>query len=158
MGIYKKIICLETKEVFENAAQCIRIKKQQGLTGFSKVKDACNKSRRVAGGYHWCHLEELPENYTEEDIREKIREIDLLFNVDSNGVRMKKGKRTINLDTGEEFYSAMDAARAYRLGSDAVAACCRGDYNSAGGFRWAYVDDLSAEELEEARSKYKEQQ
>lgn len=128
------IICLETSQVFES----VKIATEQTPRG-SKIKDAVGGRQRVAGGYHWCRVTDLPENYEQEDLLNKISQIDLNFGY-VDGRKVNRGKRVRNLDTGEEFYSASDAALHYRLASDAVAACCRGVNKTAGGCRWEYVD------------------
>lgn len=45
----KKVLCVETGEIFESAREA------QRKTGanYSKISEVCNGSRKTAGGYHW---------------------------------------------------------------------------------------------------------
>ena len=51
----------------------------------------------------------------------------------------KKGKAVVCITTGEVFKSAKHAAAHYGLNYHSVAACCRGEYITAGGGAGRYV-------------------
>jgi len=53
----KKVICIETKEVYKSASYATRV------TGFTSIKGICLLAKKgdtthVAGGYHWMYLED----------------------------------------------------------------------------------------------------
>lgn len=132
----EKVVELETGTIYESAQKAWETKG----TGFSKIKDAANGSRRVAGMLHWCKLKDLPINFTIEDCKQKIEIIDAAFGY-YDGKKVNRGKRVRNIDLDQEFYSASEAARFYNLSSDAIASCCRGEKNTAAGYRWEYVNE-----------------
>lgn len=57
-----------------------------------------------------------------------------------------KKKKVINLETGEIYESASEAARAVGATVNAVGMVCRGRAKTCKGARWAYVSSLSDEE------------
>jgi hypothetical protein len=81
----------------------------------------------------------MPINFTIEDCKKKIEIIDASFGY-FDGVKVNYGKRVRNIELNQEFYSASEAARFYNLSGDAVAAACRGDKQTAGGYHWEYTD------------------
>ena len=46
----KKVLCIETGEVFESAHEASR------KTGINNISLACNGKRKTAGGYHWGYV------------------------------------------------------------------------------------------------------
>lgn len=55
--------------------------------------------------------------------------------------REKVMRKIICLDTGEEFPSIAQAARAYGISSTAIVNCAKGDTNTACGLHWKYKDE-----------------
>ena len=51
----------------------------------------------------------------------------------------------INLDTGERFESAAEAAKKYSLTKYAISFCCRGITQTCGGYRWKYDESQLSE-------------
>ena len=50
-------------------------------------------------------------------------------------------KRVINIDTGLEFNSISEAASFYGMkSSTALCQCCKGILQTAGGYRWRYLE------------------
>jgi hypothetical protein len=131
-----KVVELETGMVYGSAAEAMSIKG----AGYSKIKDAVRGARRIAGGSHWCRLDDMPINFTIEDCKKKIEIIDASFGY-FDGVKVNRGKRVRNIELNQEFYSAAEAARFYNLSCDSVAAACRGDVQTAGGYHWEYVEE-----------------
>ena len=132
----EKVVELETGIIYESAQKALEAKG----AGFSKIKDAANGSRRVAGMLHWCKISDLPVNFTIEDCKQKIKIIDAAFGY-YDGKKVNRGKRVRNIDLDQEFYSASEAARFFNLTSDAVASCCRGEKSTAAGYHWEYVEE-----------------
>lgn len=60
---------------------------------------------------------------------------------EGDGVKVNRGKRVRCIETGQEFYSASEAARFYNLSGDTVSAACRGDIQTACGYHWEYVKE-----------------
>lgn len=58
-----------------------------------------------------------------------------------NGGKVRR-KAVINLDTGELFDCAEDAARKYNCNPEFLKQCCRGTYETCKGFRWRYEDSI----------------
>lgn len=55
-------------------------------------------------------------------------------------------KQVMNIETGEKYASAADAAIAIgRKSADAVARVCRGERKTAGGYHWIYAYTVNAE-------------
>ena len=131
-----KVVELETGEIYNSAEEAKIIKGP----GHSKIKDAVGGRRRIAGGSHWCRLEDMPPNFTKEDCLQKIEIIDASYGY-YDGVKVNRGKRVRCIETGQEFYSASEAARFYNLSSDSVASACRGDIQTARGYHWEYVKE-----------------
>lgn len=131
-----KIVELETGIIYNSVAEAMSIKG----AGHSKIKNVVSGLRRVAGGHHWCRLDNMPIDFTIEDCKKKIEIIDASFGY-FNGVKVNRGKRVRNIELNQEFYSAAEASRFYNLSCDSVAAACRGDIQTAGGYHWEYVTE-----------------
>lgn len=62
-------------------------------------------------------------------------------------IKAHKGKPALNrkqvvcLETNEKYSSALEAANFIGLSKDRVAAACRGEQKTAGGYHWKYVED-----------------
>lgn len=50
----KKVICLETGEIFKSASEAARVYKGSGN---SNISACCRGTRKTAGGYHWKYLD-----------------------------------------------------------------------------------------------------
>ena len=91
-----------------------------------------------------------------EETREKLRVANVGEKNPMYGKHMsvenkrKRGKKVVNLDTGEIFHTTMEAAEYYNLPyKEAIGDCCRGKQKNAGGFRWQYLEKLdNVENLE----------
>lgn len=49
-------------------------------------------------------------------------------------------RQTINLDTGNIYQSAQEAARQTGISQQNISKCCTGQRKTSGGYRWAYVE------------------
>ena len=61
----KKVICVETQEVFRSVAEASR---HTGVIA-TNISAVCKNRRRSAGGFHWEYIE---EPYIEEHIQEEL--------------------------------------------------------------------------------------
>lgn len=59
----KKVICIETEEVFESVAEAAR---HTGVIA-TNISAVCKNRRRSAGGFHWEYIEETEEVQSEEE-------------------------------------------------------------------------------------------
>lgn len=56
----KKVICVETGEVYSSALQA---SKAVGLKSSAGLSKCCNGERKTAGGFHWMYVKEGENNY-----------------------------------------------------------------------------------------------
>lgn len=62
----------------------------------------------------------------------------------------------INVDTGERFASASDAAKKYNISRITIQCCCKGKTNTAGGFHWKYdTNSLTENHLTASKKRIK---
>lgn len=121
----KKVICLETQEIFDcgiDGAQKYNIDK-------ANIYDCCKGKQQTAAGLHWSWYEE-GKDYSK-----------LAYN-------LKPTKRfktaVVQIETGKVFESATAAGIALGVnpknpGSN-ITSCCRGKMQSAYGYHWKYAD------------------
>lgn len=111
----KKVAIVETGECFNS------IRDAERKTGVKRnqISNACKGKSITAGGFHW------------------------KFVGDGHVVRKTKAleKRVVNLDTGEEFSSVIEAARKAGTTTGIISSVCRGESKTAKGFRWAYLEE-----------------
>ncbi len=127
----KKVVCLETKEIFNSLEEAGRAK---GISSGS-ISCCCNKRKlKQTGGYHWVFYEEYV-NMTEEDIERVIH---------------NKWKQIVCLETGEVFKSYHETG----LKKGSVQSCCSqtatGNILSCFGKHYLYKEDydkLSKEQI-----------
>ena len=55
-------------------------------------------------------------------------------------VNNRRYKKVKNLDTGSVYHSAAEAAKTVDISKHLIAACCRGERETVGGYHWKYVD------------------
>ena len=61
----KKVICVETQEVFRSVAEASR---HTGVIA-TNISAVCKNRRRSAGGFHWVYIE---EPYIQEELQEEL--------------------------------------------------------------------------------------
>lgn len=121
----KKVICLETQEVFDcgvNAAQKYNISK-------ANIYDCCKGKQKTAAGLHWSWYEEG------KDYSKLIQDL-------------KPTKRfktsVVQIETGRVFQSATAAGIALGVNpknpGGNITSCCRGKLRSAYGYHWKYAE------------------
>lgn len=127
-----KVICLETKEVFDSATEA---NKKFNIKGSGSIGACCigKKGRGTAGGYHWAFLFDY-NSWGEEKQNQYFGKKPII-----------KEKKVICLETKEVFDSAMEASKKFNTNCYGnICACCRGERGSANGYHWAYVDDYNS--------------
>lgn len=131
--ISKKVVCLETKEIFESLEEAGRAKNISS----GSISCCCNKRKlKQTGGYHWKFYDEYV-NMTEEEI-EKV-----LYN---------KWKRIVCLETGEIFKSYHETG----INKCTIQNCCaqtaHGNIRNCFGKHYLYKEDydkLSEEQIKD---------
>lgn len=128
----KKIICLETKEVFNSLGEAER------KTNIDKrlISNVCNLKRKIAGGYHWSFLENYHDGLLEEI-------------VSSSDKTSFKKRKVICLETGEIFESSREASKKFNIDFRNLSCCLTGNSKTAGGYHWSFWFDniICSEEI-----------
>ena len=113
----RKIICLETKEVYDSA---MAIEKILGFAN-ANIIACCRGKLSTAYGYHWLYLED--------------------FEIGLCKIKQDKRKKKVYCITTDTTYeSAAEAARATKIERANISACCAGRLKSAGGYKWRYAE------------------
>ena len=112
----QKIICIETKEIFDSAKE---IEKVKGYANANII--ACCKGKLLtAYGYHWSYYNNSENFVAKKDKRKKSVEC---------------------VETGEVFSSAAEAARSKLIDRPNISSCCAGKLKTAGGYHWRFAEN-----------------
>lgn len=131
----KKVICLETKKVYENISDAAKNTRAQGVT----ISKSCRLGDGFqSGGLHWMFEEDYLKA-TPEEIEKRMQERKVISN---------RAKAVICLETRKEFRHAGEVKG---ISSSVITSCClfnsgrsnklRKKCFSAGGFHWLYKED-----------------
>ncbi len=118
---YKKVICIETKEVFMSimdAAEKYKVQK-------ANISACCRGVINSVNKQHWMFLTDY------EALKDKFN---ISFRTD------KKKKAIICIEKNERFSSITEAAKKYRINRDGINSCCLGIQHTCGGYHWKYVN------------------
>ena len=121
----KKVICLETKEIFNDATEAGT---KFGIP-VPYIRNCCNGKQESALGYHFSYKNIY--DFWDEEQKNKY------FNMEP----LPKEKQVICLETKEIFISAKKAGEKFNICHSNITACCRKRVEVAGGFHWAYFND-----------------
>jgi len=132
----KKVICLDTGEVFDSAT-CAEEK-----IGFSNVTNVCLGKRSYCGGKRWAYF-----NGSAEESESEWQKFFLIRKVKRAESNKKKGEaaigrsavKVINVTTGEVYSSMAEAAE--KTGCTCISDACSGKRKSSGGFIWSYYEE-----------------
>ena len=113
------IRCLETGKMYESIADASR---DTGIN-HNSIRSVARGDRRNAGGYTWEYVNPAPDKR------------------DNRGCNQPTAKKVRCAETGNQFVSLSDAARAVGLrnGNSIRRAIDRG--GTAGGYHWEYLDE-----------------
>lgn len=118
----KKIICVETGEIYDSISDAIRI-----TNGSTNIARACRDSGLTSGGFHWAYLDKWDKKQ---------------WNVRQ---RKEGNKRLVRcIETGEVYESATLAAKTNKLDNSSISKCCKDASKTAGGFHWCFEDEYDA--------------
>lgn len=128
---YKKVICLETKEIFEN----IKIASEEKNVCRSSISACCKKKKISIGDYHWMYLDEYNE------IGEQVR-------VRKQTPKSNR-KKIVCIETQEVFGSFGEIGRLTGLSGSNICQCCNGNekHTTVGGYTWKYFDEYDNKEI-----------
>lgn len=116
----KRVICIETNEVFESISQAASKLDCKTVETIARV---CRGERPTFQGYHYAFLDE-----NDKPILDKIR-------FDAKRSR----KKTLCVETGVVFEDSKKASDWLKVSRNAVSMCCRGLCETCGGYHWKYV-------------------
>ena len=117
----RKVICLNTKEIFE----CIADAKEKYLCN-DDICLVCSRKRKSCGELEdgtpltWMYLEDY-EKATEWEVNRRLKR-----------AKRRKGKPVLCLTTKLFFYNLVEASDYYNCNINSIISCCKGDYKSAG--------------------------
>ena len=138
---YKKVICLETGEIFESIKEAEKKYNSKGKRGH--ICECCNNNRFIAYKKHWAFYKngvsfsDVLNNLLKEEAQYKN-------NIkNENTIRIKKvqekiKRKVICLETGEVFESSAAAEKKYDISH--VANCCDGLRKTAGKKHWKHYE------------------
>lgn len=121
----KKVICLETKEVFDSERDATLAK------GYKKdaIGAVCRGNKHTVDGNHWMFLDDY-KNSSEEDIKQRF-------------AHNYRSKKVICVETGEIYNSGQAASRSVGASSNAVTMCCRGLTPTIKGYHWRFFEEVT---------------
>lgn len=113
----KRIINLDTGEIFSSITEASKCYKLKSISSISKV---CSGKLETSGGYKWAFI-------NEEGI------------INMTNYTSKTKKKIINLDTGVVFNSIVEAANKYNIKTCSnISSVCKNVRKKSGGYRWSY--------------------
>ncbi len=126
-SLHRKIICVNTGDIFETPAEASKwanVSRPNLIRSCNKIGVACG---HMADGTPmiWAWADEY-NGQSVEDLHKG--------NLGGNN-----RKRVKNLDTGDVYKSAREAGRAVGICGNSISGACLGKYETARGYRWAYV-------------------
>ena len=112
----KPVICIETKQEYENATLAA---KMMGLKNSDAISRVCRGERLTCKNLHWVYK----ENYTQEKIQQIL----------NKKYKKQKTTKVRNIETGIIFNSLLEAATWAGLKTKCnISSCCTGNRKTAG--------------------------
>ena len=118
----KKVICLETKEIFDCISEIGRLKKNVNP---SNISACCRGEQKSAFDKTWMFLDDY-KKLSEEEVNKKMIE----SKQGIKGTHNPKARKIVCLNTREEFELIKDASKKYGITKSLVSSCCSGTYIS----------------------------
>lgn len=130
-GLERKVICVNTGEVFNSISEATLKYSSKSVGNISNV---CQGKRKHSFGYKWMYKEDF----------DRIKDTDEYVQILSEISKYKAKRRSVvqsNLE-GELvaiYPSTTEAEKMLKIHN--ITAACTGKYKSAGGFKWMYKED-----------------
>ena len=133
----KKVICLETKEIFDSATHA---SKKYNLN-HSLISTCCREERYTCGGFHWLFYSKYL-NKTKEEINKIIA--------------IKRNKKVVCLETLIMYNSTIEVEQKTNIDRSSVIRCCKNKQITAGKYHFMYYSEyiqLTPEQIQEKLNK-----
>lgn len=121
------VVCVESGERFLSISEAAR--KVKGATQ-SNISLVLKGERRVAGGCQWVFAKDYDSGNLPAPKLRRTRK------------NAYNARPVIRLDSLEEFPTSMEAQRKTGVSASKITTVCRGKRRSAGGAKWAYLEDF----------------
>ena len=123
----RKVICIETQEVFNSVNDACQINKH--------VANCLSGKRHTASGYHWAYLDDTQRQLELKEFVGKppqsFKEVGL----------SKRARAVLCIETGEEFLTIQKAITTY---GNSVRAALDNKCELAYGYHWIFKDDIDS--------------
>ena len=141
----RKVVCLETLEIFENAEQAQKSYSSTTETCIGACCKHTDPNRITAGGVHWLYLSEY-KSTSKQEVQEIL----------NRKAGQKSSKAVIKLETLEEYPSIEEASTITGLSSKTIRYSCTGQRitNPKNG-HWMFKEDYLKATSEEVEARLK---
>lgn len=148
----RKVVCANTKEIFATIRDAEKYYLVDGIGNCCEGKThSAGKHKETNEKLFWLFYEDY-EKMSDKDI-EKFLSDKLEYEMTND----KFGKPVVCVTTGEQFMTAMDASRKYKVADNSIRFCCQGRMDTSGRLddgtplRWVFWEDyikMTKEEIE----------
>lgn len=155
----KKVVCVNTKEIFATIRDAEIFYEINGIGNCCEGKThSAGKHKETKEKLFWLFYEDY-EKMSKNDI-EKFLSDKITYEMTNN----KFGKPVVCITTGEQFMTAMEASRKYKISDGGIRLCCQGKMDTSGrlddgtSLRWVYWEDyikMTDEEIESIKNSVK---
>ena len=118
---YKKVVCLETGDIFESQQAAARF---MGLNKSGPIIRSIKDKKMTFAGYHWDYYDET---------------VDYTKNEWYGGIK-SSGRTVVCLETGEIFISLEEAENKYKTKACGLVDCLKGRQKTFAGYHWEDYD------------------
>lgn len=138
----RKVICINTREIFDTIRDAEKHYKVDGIGNCCEGKThSAGKHKITKEKLFWLFYEDY-RKMTEEDIQKFLSD-----KIEYEMTNDVFGKPVVCVTTGEQFMTAMDASRKYKVADNGIRFCCQGKLNASGQLedgtplRWVFWED-----------------
>lgn len=158
-SIGRKVVCVNTKEVFKTIKDAERYYAVDGIGNCCEGKThSAGKHKKTGEKLFWLFYEDY-EKMNDEDVKRFLFD-KLEYELTNDNF----GKPVVCVTTGERFMTVIDAARKYNISDGGIRRCCQGEIYTSGKLedgtplRWLYLKDyrqMTEEEINEIKNSLK---
>lgn len=138
----RKVVCVNTREIFETIKDAERYYNVDGIGNCCEGKThSAGKHKETKEKLFWLFYQDYVK-MTEKDIQKFLAD-KLKYEMTNNVF----GKPVVCVTTGEQFMTAMDASKKYKVADNGIRFCCQGRLNTSGRLedgtplRWVFWED-----------------